>query len=203
MPWRLVAGFLILGGILFIHSDPGFVARQYGLFIETMKIAGHPHQKLFCDLQGMLRHFGAPLPDFVMTAVRVLAALGTLAVARIALRRYDAARGAFVCMLLAALYLLLFNPRTETNSYVLIAPFVGLLVASAAQNPKLPGRFQALAAFALILSCKNWGPLHQLTNLWLNASASLVFGGFLIRDVLAGRDPLGLSAPPAEGETPH
>jgi hypothetical protein len=106
-------------------------------------------------------------------------------------------------MLLAAWYLLLFNPRTETNSYVLIAPFVGLLVASAAQNPKLPGRFLALAGFALILSCENWGPLHKLTNLWLKAAASLVFGGFLIRDVLAGRDPLGLAAPAAQAETPR
>lgn len=203
MTWRLVLGFLILGGIVFLHFDPGFVARQYGLFVETMMIAGNPHQKLFCDLHGMLRHFGTPLPDLVMTAVRALAALGTLVVARIALRRYEAARGAFVCMLLAAWYLLLFNPRTETNSYVLIAPFVGLLVASAAQNPKAPLRFLALAGFALILSCENWGPLHKLTNLWLKAAASLVFGGFLIRDVLAGRDPLGLSAPAAQTETPR
>jgi hypothetical protein len=74
-------------------------------------------------------------------------------------------------------------------------------VASAAQNPQLPGRFLALASFALILSCENWGPLHKLTNLWLKAAASLVFGGFLIRDVLAGRDPLGLLAPASPGKT--
>jgi hypothetical protein len=163
-----------------------------------MQIAGKPKQPLFCDVQGMLLFFGMPLPDPVMTAVRALAAIGTLLVAWLGLWRYDAARGAFVCMLLAAWYLLLFNPRTETNSYILLAPFAGILVASAAQNPKFPGRFLALAVFALILSCENWGPLHKLTNLWLKAAAGLVFGVFLIRDVLTGRNPMGLPAPVEE-----
>lgn len=136
-----------------------------------------------------------------MTVVRALAAIGTLAVAWIALRRYDAARGAFVCMLLAAWYLLIFNPRTETNSYVMLAPFAGALAASAALDPKSLRRFLALAAFALILSCENWGPLHKLTNLWLKAAAGLVFGGFLIRDVFSGRDPLGLPSPSRKTES--
>ncbi len=177
MIWRLAAGGLLLGAASFLHWKSDFVLGQYELFVKTMQIAGKPNQPLFCDVQGMLLFFGAPLPDPVMTAVRALAAVGTLAVAWL------------------AWYLLIFNPRTETNSYVLLAPFAGLLVASAAIDGKFPRRFLALAVFALILSCENWGPLHKLTNLWLKAAAGLVFGGFLIRDVLAGRDPLGLRSP--------
>ncbi len=195
MVWRLGLGAVLLGAAIFLHWKPGFVAGQYELFVQTMQIAGKPKQPLFCDVQGMLLFFGTPLPDPVMTGVRVLAALGTLVVAWLALPRYDAPRGAFVCMLLASWYLLLFNPRTETNSYVLLAPFAGILVAAAAQDPKFPLRFLGLAAFALILSCENWGPLHKLTNLWLKAAAGLVFGGYLIRDVLTGRDPMGLPVP--------
>ncbi len=201
MVWRLVVGGVLLLAASFLHWKSDFVVGQYELFVKTMQIAGKPNQPLFCDLQGMLLFFGAPLPDPVMTAVRALAAVGTLAVAWSALRRYDAARGAFVCMLLAAWYLLIFNPRTETNSYVLLAPFAGLLVASAAVDGKFPRRFLALAVFALILSCENWGPLHKLTNLWLKAAAGLVFGGFLIRDVILGRDPLGLPSPVAKAES--
>ena len=198
MVWRLALGVAVLGAASFLHWKSGFVANQYVLFVKTMQIAGKPNQPLFCDVQGMLLFFGAPLPDPLMTAVRALAAVGTLGVAWIALRRYDAARGAFVCMLLAAWYLLIFNPRTETNSYVLLAPFAALLVASAALDGKFPWRFLALAVFALILSCENWGPLHKLTNLWLKAAAGLVFGGFLIRDVLTGRNPLGLQSPSSQ-----
>lgn len=198
MVWRLAVGALLLGAASFLHSKPGFVAGQYELFVQTMQIAGKPKQPLFCDVQGMLLFFGAPLPDPVMTGVRVFAAIGTLVVACIAIRRYDTPRGAFVCMLLAAWYLLLFNPRTETNSYVLLAPFVGALVARAAVDSGSLKRFLALAVFALVLSCENWGPLHKLTNLWLKAAGTLVFGGFLVRDVLRGDNPLGLPAEPGQ-----
>lgn len=195
MVWRLVLGAALLGAASFIHSNPDFVLRQYDLFVQTLQIAGKPNQPRFCDIQGMLLFFGTPLPDPIMTAIRALAALGTLGLAWLAFRRYGTVRGGFVCMLLAAWYLLLFNPRTETNTYVLLAPFVGILAASAALDPKAPARFLGLAVFALILCCENWGPLHGLTNLWLKAAASLAFGCFLIRDVLTGRNPLGLADP--------
>jgi alpha-1,2-mannosyltransferase len=201
MVWRLALGAVLLGAVSFVHWKPGFVASQYELFVQTMQIAGKPKQPLFCDIQGMLLFFGTPLPDPLMTAVRVLAALGTLVVACLAMRRYDPARGAFTCMLLAVWYLLLFNPRTETNSYVLLAPYVGILVAASLQEAKFLMRFVALVALALILSCENWGPLHKLTNLWFKAAACSVFGGFLIRDVWTGRNPMGLPTPPEKQNT--
>jgi hypothetical protein len=127
-----------------------------------------------------------------MTAVRVLAAAAVLLLACLSVRRYDAARGAFLCMLLAAVYLLLFNPRTESNSYVLLAPFIGVLVADAARRPGELGRFLWLVLYAAALTCENWGPLHRWTDLWFKAAATLVFSGFLVRDILRHRDPLGL-----------
>lgn len=195
MGWRLVVGAALLAGVGFLHANPEFVIRQYELFLETMQIARKPKQSLFCDIQGMFWAFGVRPPELAMTLLRMLAAVGTLCVAWLAVRKYDAARAGFVSMLMAAWYLLLFNPRTETNSYVLIAPFAGLLVAAALwQQHGSVKRLVWLAGYALILSCENWGPLHALTNLWLKAAATLVFGGFLIRDVVAGRDPLGLGA---------
>ena len=199
MVWRLALGLAILAGVAFLHSNPEYVARQYGLFIDTMQIARKPKQSLFCDVQGMLWAFGVRPPELLMTLLRVIAAAGTLGIAWLAARRYDAMRSAFVCMLLSSWYLLLFNPRTETNSYVLIAPFVGVLVASVVAERGSSRRLLWLPVYALILSCENWGPLHALTNLWLKAAATLAFGGIMILDVVAGRDPLGLKSPRAEG----
>ena len=194
MVWRLLAGATVLAAVAFLHANPEYVARQYELFVETMQIARKPKQSLFCDIQGMFWAFGFHPPEVAMTLLRMAAAGGTLGVAWLAMRRYDAARAGFVCMLLAAWYLLLFNPRTETNSYVLIAPFVGVLVASALWNPASVWRLGWLAGYAFVLSCENWGPLHAVTNLWLKAAATLLFGGVLVRDVLAARNPLGLRA---------
>ena len=190
--WRFFVGLLILAAISFLHWNFRYVLNQYMLFIETMKIASQPDKPDFCDIQGLLLVLGIHLPVLVLTAVRAISALGTLWLAMLAVRRYDPARGAFVCLLLSAWYLLLFNPRTETNSYVLLAPFVGVLVAAAVFHAGAAVRFAGMAGFTLILSCENWGPLHHLTNLWLKAAAALVFGGFLIGDIIRNSDPLWL-----------
>ena len=196
--WRFVVGLLILAAISFVHWNFRYVIHQYALFVETMKIASQPDQPDFCDIQGLLLVLRIHLPVLVLTAVRAIAAFGTLGLSLLAVRRYEPARGAFVCVLLAAWYLLLFNPRTETNSYVLLAPFVGVLVAAAVSNAGSAVRFASLAGFALILSCENWGPLYHLTNLWLKAAATIVIGGFLIWDILRRSDPLGLEKGPDE-----
>jgi alpha-1,2-mannosyltransferase len=192
MGGRLIAGVALLAGLAFLHANPEYVLRQYELFVETMQIARKPKQSLFCDIQGMFWAFGFRPPDLAMSLLRIVAAGITLGVAWLGVRRYDAQRAGFICMLMAAWYLLLFNPRTETNSYVLIAPFAGVLVAAALVERINSRRLFLLGIYALALSCENWGPLHAVTNLWLKAAVTLVFGGVLIRDVLLGRAPLGL-----------
>jgi alpha-1,2-mannosyltransferase len=191
LSWRFGVGLVLLALVGFVHWNPEFAARQYGLFVQTLQIAGKPNQALFCDLAGMFGAMGIAVPDPMMTGARVLAALATLGLAVVAARRYDAARAGFVCMALAALYLLLFNPRTETNSYVLVAPFAGIWAALAFVQGA-GRRFWWLLAYAAVLSCENWGPLHQVTNLWLKALASLVVLVVLGSDLLRARSPLGL-----------
>ncbi len=191
----LAGGAMLLGAVSFAHPDWRYVAGQYSLFAETMQFAQRAPKHSFCDVQGLVRTLGWLPPHEVMTAVRALAAVVALWFAWLSARRYDPVRGAFLCMLLAVLYLLLFNPRTESNSYVLLAPFLGLLVADAARRPGETGRFLWLIAFAAVLTCENWGALHDWTDLWLKAAATLVFSACLVRDIWRSRDPLGLRAP--------
>lgn len=192
---RLLLGTAVLLGLAFVHFAPGYVWEQYGMFVHTMTVASRPGVYEGCDIQGILRTFGwTHPPQLPMLGVSALAALGTLVVAWLAVRRGDAARGAFLCMTFAMLYLLLFNPRTETNSYVLIAPFVGVLLAAAVYHRPSPRRLLWLAALALVFSCENWGALHHVTNYWLKPTAGLIFGAILVRDVLRRRDPLGAAA---------
>jgi hypothetical protein len=195
MFFRIGLGILFLGVLSFLHFRPDYVIEQYKMMVETLRVAGQPNQRLFCDVQGLLITFGIMPEPRLMFLLRALAAIGALGTAILALRRYDSARGAFVCMMLSALYLVLFNPRTETNSYVLLAPFLGVLISQCALQPLLIGRLLWLSGFALILSCENWGGLHKWTNLWLKAAASLVLCWYLVKDILLARDPLGLCKP--------
>lgn len=190
----LVCGAVLLAAVSFAHPNTRYVADQYRLFSETMEYARQVPKHSFCDVQGLLRTFGWLPPQGMMTVVRALAALAALLLAWLAVRRYEAERGAFLCVLLSVLYLLLFNPRTESNSYVLLAPFLGVFIANAALTPDDTRRFLWLAAFAATLTCENWGALHHWTDLWLKPAATLVFTAFLLRDILQARDPFGLCA---------
>lgn len=200
----LAAGTVLLVGLSFLHPKENYVREQYALFAETMQVAQNTKKKhRFCDLEGIVYPLGITLPDKAMDAVRVLAALVTLLLALRAVRSYHAVRGAFVCLLLATLYLMLFNPRTETNSYVMLAPFVGVFVAAAAHRDESERRFWWLLVFSLILTVDNLGPLHNLAQPWLKPAATLVFTAFLVRDLLRRSDPLGLPEPTEQrrGET--
>lgn len=191
----LLCGTFLLVAISFLRPDSLYVAGQYRLFGETMEHAQQVPKHSFSDVQGLVRSLGWLPPQELMTAVRLLAALVVLLLAWLSVRRYDNVRGAFLCVLLSVIYLLLFNPRTESNSYVLLSPFLGLLLATAARQPADLKRFLWLLAFAAALTCENFGLFHNTTDLWLKPAATIVFTGFLVRDILQRRDPLGLPPP--------
>jgi alpha-1,2-mannosyltransferase len=88
----------------------------------------------------------------------------------------------FAVMLLAALFLMLFNPRTEENSFVMLAGFTALLSArDLSTGDHKRGKW--LALFTLLLAVENYGFIYHLTRIWFK---SLISFGFLIT-LLAGR----------------
>jgi hypothetical protein len=74
-----------------------------------------------------------------------------------------------VLLALSTTYIMLFNPRTETNGYVILAP---VIAAFAAHIWRTPGRSVGLVALGL--GCDNY-PFHHQTDLWLKAALSLMF----------------------------
>lgn len=200
----LVPVFLALP---FLHPDPGYVAGQYKMFWEVLRAASAPVTHEFCDLAGMFRTFGLPWPEPVGKPVRAAAALVTLGVAWVGWRRWrgrggagtiegeqpgdagnDAARDALWApvwvMALAAVYLMLFNPRTEANSYIVLSPFVALAAWRALGWEGRRGVALGLAVGLFFLGCDSYGPLHGLTNLWLKALLASGFAVYLVREIL-------------------
>jgi alpha-1,2-mannosyltransferase len=177
----LIAGLAILFGAAFLHPHPSYVWGQYQEFWETLLRAGRPQSHTWCDFAGMFRSFGLPLPDAVSLAIRALFAAVTLGFAWQTVRRLDPGRAAFVVLLFAAIYLMLFNPRTETNSYVILGAFVGLLGAHAGIIEK---NLRAAAWFlllALLLGTENYAnPIYPWTNLWQKALTTFVLAGWIV-----------------------
>ena len=85
---------------------------------------------------------------------------------------------AFGVLLLGALYLMLFNPRTEENSYVMLAGFTALLAARdlLAGTPR---RGKWLALFCLLLAVENYGFIYKLTRIWFKPLITTLFFGLL------------------------
>ena len=184
---RLAGGLLLCLGAAWIHPDPAYVTAEYRHFWEKFLLAGQPLDKdNFSDLFGMLWHWGIHPVPAAISGIRALAAIVALALSLHVMRRF---RGnvpvqAFGVMLLAALYLMLFNPRTEENSYVILAGFTALMAGRAILEDCLedagrPALLLTLLTLALAAECYGY-PIFPLTRIWFKPLATLVFFFFLV-----------------------
>jgi hypothetical protein len=174
---RLLVGFALCIAAAWLHPHPGYVTGEYHHFLEKFALAGQPVIKdNFSDFFGMLWHWGIHPAPAIITGIRALAALGVLLLALWVMRSFgnDPLMRAFGVMLLAALYLMLFNPRTEENSYVMLAGFTALLAA----RDLLAGnehRAKWLALFCLFMAVENYGFIYKLTKIWFKPLATSLF----------------------------
>ncbi|HEX4120445.1 MAG TPA: glycosyltransferase family 87 protein [Verrucomicrobiae bacterium] len=119
---RLPAVVIALVIFPFFFGSPQYVLSQYREAWHNLGACAVVTDNRFADLNGLLRTFGAPLSPRTSTIVRVLAG-GITALAWLwgASRLQPAVRCLWLYALATA-YLMLFNPMTETNSYVILAP---------------------------------------------------------------------------------
>jgi hypothetical protein len=181
----------------FLHPDPAYVASLYAGAFEKMRVAEDPGLGNWATIDMLLVHLGLALPDAVLTAVRVAAALGTLALAAIAVRRLAPRPAALMLLTLAVCYLLLFNPRTEESGYLMQAYPVALFAALAWLAEGRRGLAVALALLCLGLGMQAYNlALFHATQDWLKPSLCLVFVLFLMARLL--RPAPGMPLPAAE-----
>lgn len=174
---RLIGGLILALAAAYLHPSPAYVTGEYHHFLQKFVLAGQPLVKdNFSDFFGMLWHWGIHPAPLVITAIRALAAALTLLFALLAMQRFRDNRilQAFAVMLLATLFLMLFNPRTEENSFVMLAGFTALLSARdfVIGDDK---RGKWLALFTLLLAVENYGFIYHLTRIWFKPLISLAF----------------------------
>jgi hypothetical protein len=128
---------------------------------------------------GMLNVAGISVSPSVQTGVRVLAAGGTLGLCLLAQKRFAAAQAGVWLYALSACYLMLFNPRTENNTYAILGPAIAACCGHALFVERRPK-----VALALALAVAGILGSHQFTkwitppprSVWL---APLMCTGFL------------------------
>ena len=110
---------------------------------------------------------GVGLPDHVVLGTRLAAAVVTLVICWLGVNTRPKFDGALLLLGMSASYLMLFNPMTESNSYIIFSPVVGAFAVKRFTEDRHRLGW-ALVALAIGLGTSNYGnPIHPWTLLWL------------------------------------
>lgn len=199
MSWRLaLAG---AAGLLFpfLCQQPSFVAEQYALALTAVGTASAIAFPA-ADLFGITRTLGWDLSREVMLAVRIAAAPAAVWLAWVGWRRLGGLGGAWLIFAWAAIYTLLFSPRTEGNTYVLLAPALAL-AAAWAWLVERRGALAAVLAGGIIALVLNYELIYRLTGSkkWMPPTVAVLFALWLIRQTFAARPLLPQTSRPRAG----
>jgi hypothetical protein len=133
LSWRLPAGMLMTALFPFLTQHPGYVLEQYAAFWSSLTKAVHVGavDKGWTTPFNALQVLGITVPEKVQTLLRLSAALGTLALCWLSRHRHDTVRSAVFVFSLSVVYLMLFSPRTENNTYAMLGPAIAVFLAGA------------------------------------------------------------------------
>lgn len=129
--WRLpivLLGAFVLPLAISAHG-PGYAWAEYQNFWTKVVRAAQPLPRRFAEFSTVLWWFWRDTSDAQRQAVRAIAALATLALSFIATLRRGPSEGALILWALGACYMVVFNPRTEGLTYVVVAPALALFGA--------------------------------------------------------------------------
>lgn len=130
--WRLLVGAAVFAVLPFaMHTDWAFVLSECEAGLSKIQQAAAFDGRAFADLRNVVNTLGVQVSLEQFGPIRLLAAGMTAGLCFWAVRRYGTLRGALVGLALASAYAVLFNPRTEGNSYCIAAPAVAAWMAGA------------------------------------------------------------------------
>ena len=135
---RVAVGLLVVIALPFLHWNPAFVAHEYARCFEVLAQASKANEPRYSDLGALVSHLGFHPPDILKTSARVVFAFVYLWLGVTAIRRLGRVEGGVGewGKRSSADYLMLFNPRTETCSYVFLGPFVASAAVWCLGQPK-------------------------------------------------------------------
>ncbi|HEV2523476.1 MAG TPA: glycosyltransferase family 87 protein [Candidatus Acidoferrales bacterium] len=199
--WRLAIGIALFLVFPFVLGRGGYVLAQYHESMRHLLDLSIITENRFADLNGLLRKLGIGLTGRASQAVRAAAGLVTALAWWLGARRLRQPEQACFLLALATTYLMLFNPMTEENSYVIVLP---VLAYYSLRLLLVEGR--RLVAWGLILGGISMGLLPELLRrmipdfgLWWRPIIMLVFSGVLM-GLIASREVevAGVGALPSE-----
>ncbi|MGB5810024.1 MAG: glycosyltransferase family 87 protein [Polyangiales bacterium] len=176
MMWRIPLVAIPVFVSPWVFADHAYVAAQYSDWLAKLRVGARPGPE-YEDLRGMLSTMGWVMPHAVAMVVRVVAGGATLGICAVACRRTREPFRIALVVAFAAVYLMLFNPRTQSSTYAIPGALVAVLAAThllARHRREFLILFAVQVAFTL-----NYHYLPSM-QLWLKPLASVALGMFLV-----------------------
>jgi len=173
--WRLPLGLLGFAALSFVHYDPAYVLNQWQMCIKQVTVASIPPGNNFDDIAAMFRTFGFDLPDKQWFPVRAAFAFVTLGLAWRLKKIHPDIVAPFFIMALSAAYLMVFNPRTETVSYIIVSPYVALFAALLIRGKAITPIVWILIFLCVGFGSDCYGDIYRFTRIWFKPLLASVF----------------------------
>lgn len=180
MTWRVPIVVLPMAFAPWFLAEHGYVATQYSDWLAKLSVGARP-ELLFEDLRGLLATIGWVMPHGAAMAARLAAALGTLIACAVTCKRIREPYATAFVVAFAAVYLMVFNPRTQSTTYAIPGAIVAILAAAYF----IEGRrraFLMMLAFQIAWTL-NYNYLPPI-RLWLKPLAAIACAVFLLTQVL-------------------
>ena len=179
----LLIGLPALVLVGFLHPSPSYAWGQWVEFLVKLSHSYTPENLRVSDFFGVISKAGVEVPPMLEKGLRGGACLGALVWVWQAYRRYGLGSASWALWTATALVFTVFNPRAETNSYVLISPLLAYAAVSYWREVE-GGRWKAaiLAAACLGLMCDGMGLwIYKATDVWFKPLIVLLMSPLLIR----------------------
>ena len=206
LAWRAALGFVAVLCLPFVTQRPAFVLDQYAKCAQMFRASSHCGMiELWAQPFSVLGLLGINVSESTQTAIRLIAAGGAIGLCLAARSRTRSTRAVEYLLAISVLYILLFNPRTENNTYAMLGPVIGLsLVAALVLKP--PSRAAVLFLSTLVTLMAVGDALVRLfvpegEHIWMTPCLAVLFSVYLIHRLFfrEGRRP---TLPPAETDVP-
>jgi len=179
---------LVLGGVAifalgFLHPDPAYAWQEQAEFFRKLAGSYTPDNLRVSDLFGALAKAGCGMPKLLEKSLRASACLAAWGYVWWTSRRRGRLVGIWSLWVVTSLLLTIFNPRAETNSYVLISPLLAFVAIRCWQGGA-GGRWKAilLSAACVGLMCDGMGKtIYLATDVWFKPLIVLVVSPLLFR----------------------
>ena len=182
IPW-LLGGAVLTAAVPLVFDSWPYVSQQYRSWYQQLLLIAPSQEHRFDDINGLLRTLKVYLPVKVSFLISLAAAILTLALWRVGSRRLRPPNRELALLGLSAGYLMLFNPRTESNSYVILSPAIASLAARLLMVEQRRIGW-LLSGLAILLGNAFWEPVWLLTKLWLKPVGAIAFVGYLGCEIL-------------------